>query len=109
MKRHEYERREAHADNSTFTIGGVSYSADSFVVTKNSVLNINICAEKSAYLKSAQRYRYFYGDSATSNCPALIKRLLLTDQDKIHNALFIHLLKNCIVIKYGHYTFRTGI
>jgi hypothetical protein len=33
------------AGNSTFAIGWVSYSADSFVVTESSVLRINICGE----------------------------------------------------------------
>ena len=41
--------------NSTFAIGGVSYSADSFVVTENLVLRQNICGEKPAHRKSANR------------------------------------------------------
>jgi hypothetical protein len=44
------------AYNSTFAIGGVSCSADSFVVAESSVLRINICAEKPAHRKSANRY-----------------------------------------------------
>jgi hypothetical protein len=44
------------ADNSTFAIGGVSCSADSFVVTESSVLRINICGESPAHRKSAKRY-----------------------------------------------------
>jgi hypothetical protein len=44
------------AANSTFAIGGVSRSADSFVVTESSVLRINICAENPAHRKSAKRY-----------------------------------------------------
>jgi len=43
------------AANSTFAIGGVSFSADSFVVKGSSVLRINICAEKPAHRKSANR------------------------------------------------------
>ena len=42
--------------NSTFAIGGVQCSADTFVVTESSVLRINICAEKPAQRKSAKRY-----------------------------------------------------
>ena len=42
--------------NSTFAIGGVSCSADSFVVTESAVLRMNICAEKPAHRKSAKRY-----------------------------------------------------
>jgi hypothetical protein len=42
--------------NSTFAIGGVSCSADSFVVAESSVLRINICGKKPAHRKSAKRY-----------------------------------------------------
>jgi hypothetical protein len=42
--------------NSTFAIGGVSSSADSFVVTESSVLRTGICGEKPAHRKSANRY-----------------------------------------------------
>ena len=45
--------------NSTFAIGGVSCSADSFVVAESSVLCINICGEKPAHRKSANRWRAF--------------------------------------------------
>ncbi|TAH15448.1 MAG: hypothetical protein EAZ14_01930 [Runella slithyformis] len=48
------------ADNSTFAIGGVSCSADSFVVAESSVLRINICAEKPAHRKSAKRQPDYY-------------------------------------------------
>jgi hypothetical protein len=44
------------AHNSTFAIGGVSCSADSFVVAESFVFRINICAEKPAHRKSAKRY-----------------------------------------------------
>jgi hypothetical protein len=47
------------AGNSTFAIGGVWCSADSFVVDESSVLRINICAEKPAHRKSAKRYASF--------------------------------------------------
>jgi hypothetical protein len=43
--------------NSTFAIGGVSCSADSFMVTESFVLRINICAKKPAHRKSAKRYQ----------------------------------------------------
>lgn len=52
MKR---QRTESPAGNSTFAIGGVSYSADSFVVTERAVLPINVCAEKPAHRKSVNR------------------------------------------------------
>jgi len=48
--------QESRTHNSTFAIGGVSYSADSFVVAESSVLRINICAKNPAHLKSANRY-----------------------------------------------------
>ena len=44
------------AGNSTFAIGGVSCSADSFVVKESFVLRINISGEKPAHRKSAKRY-----------------------------------------------------
>ncbi len=42
------------AGNSTFAIGGVSFSEDSVVVEGKSVLRINICAEKPAHRQSAK-------------------------------------------------------
>ena len=41
--------------NSTFAIGGVPFSADSFVVAESSVLRTNFCAEKPAHRQSAKR------------------------------------------------------
>jgi hypothetical protein len=52
--------------NSTFAIGGVSYSADSFVVTENFVLRMNICGKNTAHRKSAKRYRQPLGTLLTS-------------------------------------------
>lgn len=43
------------AANSTFAIGGVSSSADSFVVKGSLVLRINICGERPAHRKSSKR------------------------------------------------------
>jgi hypothetical protein len=40
--------------NSTFAIGGVSCSKDSFVVAESSVLRINICGE-NRHLRQAQK------------------------------------------------------
>ncbi len=48
------ERRRA-TDNSTFAIGGVSCSADSFVVAESFVLRINISGKNPAHRKSAKR------------------------------------------------------
>ena len=45
--------------NSTFAIGGVSFSADSFVVAESVVHRMNICTEKPAHRKSAKRYSQF--------------------------------------------------
>ena len=45
------------AGNSTFAIGGVLCSADSFEVKGSSVLRTNICGENPAHRKSANRYR----------------------------------------------------
>ncbi len=41
----------ARTHNSTFAIGGVSCSADNFVVTESLVLRMNICAEKPTNAK----------------------------------------------------------
>ena len=49
----DYTKKPAY--NSTFAIGGISCSADSFGVTESSVLLISICAEKPAHRKSAKR------------------------------------------------------
>ncbi len=43
------------AGNSTLAIGGVSCSADSFVVVESSVLRTNFCAKKPAHRQSAKR------------------------------------------------------
>lgn len=40
------------AANSRFTIGGVLFSADSFLVTESSVLRTGICGEKPAHRNS---------------------------------------------------------
>lgn len=42
--------------NSTFAIGGVSCSADMFVIAEGLVLRMDICAEKPAHRKSANRW-----------------------------------------------------
>ena len=60
------ERKTGH--NSTFAIGGVSCSLDSFVVAESFVLRINICAEKPAHRKSAKRYGQVY-ESITKRKP----------------------------------------
>ena len=43
---------EKTISNSTFSIGAVPYSVESFVVTVSSVLRINIRAEKPTHRKS---------------------------------------------------------
>jgi len=45
------------AANSGFAIGGVSYSADTFVVGSTVVLRINICGKMPAHRKAANRYQ----------------------------------------------------
>jgi hypothetical protein len=42
--------------NSTFAIGGVSGSVNSFMVAESFVLRMNISGEKPAHRKSAKRY-----------------------------------------------------
>ena len=55
MDRPDTTENEARTTNSTFAIGGVSCSADSFVVAESFVLRINICGKKPAHRKSANR------------------------------------------------------
>lgn len=43
--------------NSTFAIGGVSCSADSFVIEKSFLLRINICGENLHQRQAAKRYQ----------------------------------------------------
>ncbi len=50
----------ARTHNSTFAIGGASCSVDSFVVAESFVLRINICGEKPAHRKSANRCALCY-------------------------------------------------
>lgn len=49
-------RRESTGANSIFAIGGVSFSADNFVVIESSVLRINICAENRHLCQARNRY-----------------------------------------------------
>lgn len=42
--------------NSGFAIGGVSYSADTFVVSSTIVLRINFCGKMPAHRKAAKRW-----------------------------------------------------
>ena len=49
--------KRATSANSTFAIGGVSYSADSLVVAESFVLRIKFSGKNPAHRKSANRYR----------------------------------------------------
>jgi hypothetical protein len=51
-----FKSQRLPAANSTFAIGGVSCSADSFEVAESFVLRINICGKNPAHRKSAKRY-----------------------------------------------------
>ena len=62
----DFGRESKPAVNSTFAIGWVSCSADSFVVAESFVLRINICAEKPAHRKSANRYAQCYDDTTNT-------------------------------------------
>ena len=48
-------QKEKTAYNSTFAIGGLSCSIDSFVVNESSELRINISGKNPAHRKSAKR------------------------------------------------------
>ena len=49
------DKKRTTTANSTFAIGGVSFSADTFVVNHNFVLRINFCGKSPAHRKSAKR------------------------------------------------------
>jgi hypothetical protein len=55
LKAKHIDWKKARTANSTFAIGGVSFSADSFVVAESSVLRMNICGKNPAHRKSANR------------------------------------------------------
>jgi hypothetical protein len=59
FKRHNTTEKEAHTPNSTFAIGGVSFSADSLVEAESFVLRINFSGKTPAHRKSANRYMPF--------------------------------------------------
>lgn len=48
------------AGNSGLAIGGVSYSADTFVVGSTVVLRINFCGKMPAHRQAANRKQQFY-------------------------------------------------
>jgi len=50
-----FEQVVAQTHKSTFAIGGVLYSADSFWAAENFVLRINISGKNPAHRKSANR------------------------------------------------------
>jgi hypothetical protein len=75
---------ETPAANSTFAIGGVSCSADSFVVAESFVLRINISGKNPAHRKSAKRYLQLFG---ATGC---IQGLIATD---VKNYLVKHIEK----------------
>ncbi len=52
------KQTKARTHNSTFTIGGVSSSLDSFVVAESSVLRTNISGKNPAHRKSAKRHAW---------------------------------------------------
>lgn len=60
------EREKRLTANSRFAIGGVSCSADTFLVNQKLVLRLNFCAKKPAHRQSANRYAAFYDDSANN-------------------------------------------
>lgn len=51
-----HSRHSANAFASTFAIGGISCSKDSFVVNQSFVLRINICGKSPALRVAAKRY-----------------------------------------------------
>jgi hypothetical protein len=52
-----FERKRLAAYNSTFAIGGVSCSADSFVQAESSVLRMKFSGKNPALRVAAERYQ----------------------------------------------------
>jgi len=75
----ERQGRESPVYNSTFAIGGVSCSADSFVVAESSVLRINICGKNPTHRKSAKRSKIVKMSSRRNNYIKQLAYLLPTD------------------------------
>ena len=67
-KRFNYSVNKRPACNSTFAIGGVSCSSDSFVVRGISFLRMNIFAEKPAHRKSANPCVQYNNKTANEQC-----------------------------------------
>jgi len=65
--------------NSTFAIGGVSCSADSFVVAESFVLRLNSSGKNPVHRKSAKRYAQTLEFVISINLVNLIKRDLWKD------------------------------
>lgn len=60
LKLKETNQRSSPAANGTFAVGGVSFTADSFMVAESLVLRIKSCAEKPAHPKSTDCCLPFY-------------------------------------------------
>jgi hypothetical protein len=94
------------AYNSTFAIGGVSCPADSFVVAESFVLRINICAEKPAHRKSANRYCKAAWGTTRENIDSVCLALF-TDRQALRNLTalkFITFASARITISLRHYS-----
>jgi len=59
--------KEARTANSTYPKGGVSYSADSFVVNQTLDFQIKFCGKSPALRVAAKRYASCYETPRTSN------------------------------------------
>ncbi|MCZ2131578.1 MAG: hypothetical protein LC116_00055, partial [Bacteroidetes bacterium] len=57
------DRKEQRTANSTYPKGGVSCSADSFVVAESSVLRMKFSAKNPALRVAANRYGQGYDDT----------------------------------------------
>ncbi|MBA3285342.1 MAG: hypothetical protein H0U27_09845 [Nitrosopumilus sp.] len=57
--------KDKPAHNSTYPKGGVSFSADTFVVAENSVLRMKFSGKNPALLVAANRYAQCYDDHQT--------------------------------------------
>jgi len=71
------QNRNWYAANSTFAIGGVSCSADNFVVAKSSVLRIKFCGKKTRPSQICKTLPAMAGDAANLKLTARIKKTII--------------------------------
>ena len=70
-----HRREENTTANSTFAIGGVSFSADGLVVAESFVLRIKFSGKNPAHRKSAKRWWQWYWQLLTRQGSIILQRM----------------------------------